>query len=139
MTSHDDLSPTPSASTESVVDLPIPGVPSDGATLTEVVNSSERDGFVHQFSPMAGASVECSNCSRTFDAVELDVSLFRRLEGASDPDDMISFVAARCPHCAGLGTLVLGYGVNATEEDADVARAIRVPDKARNAAPMREK
>lgn len=138
MTSHEDPYPPRLTTTESVVDSPIPGVPSDGATLTEVVNSSEQSGFVHQFRPVAGARVECSNCSTTVDAAELDVSLFRRLEGASDPDDMISFVAARCPRCAGLGTLVLGYGVNATEEDADVARVLRIPDTARTAGPTGE-
>jgi len=46
---------------------------------------------------------------------------------------MVSLVAARCPNCDALGTLVLGYGVNASVEDADISRALAVPDRARQA------
>jgi hypothetical protein len=121
----------PPSTTESAVDRPTPGAPSDSATLTEMLNTLAADGFVHQFTPVAGAGVECSQCETTVDAAALDVLSIRRLEGASDPDDMMSLVAARCPNCDGRGTLVLGYGVNATADDADISRVLGVPDAAR--------
>jgi hypothetical protein len=46
------------------------------------------------------------------------------LEGASDPDDMMTVIAARCPHCGVAGTLVLGYGPNASPEHVAVSRAL---------------
>lgn len=45
----------------------------------------------------------------------------RRLEGASDPDDMVAIVAISCPVCATQGTLSPQYGpMGHWEEDADV-------------------
>ncbi|MET0910793.1 MAG: hypothetical protein ABWZ99_15105 [Ilumatobacteraceae bacterium] len=126
--------PPPSTPTESTVDRPTPGVPSDSATLTEMLNSLAEEGFVHQFTPLEGASLECSQCATTVDAASLDVLAIRRLEGASDPDDMMSLVAARCPHCDALGTLLLGYGVNASIDDADISRALNVSDEVRQSA-----
>jgi hypothetical protein len=120
-----------STTPESTVDRPNPGIPSDSATLTEMVNTLEKDGYVHQFTPVSGGAVECSECSTRIEAAALEVASIRRLEGASDPDDMMSLVAARCPNCDALGTLILGYGVNATVDDADISRALNVSDVAR--------
>lgn len=128
MTNHE---PPPGSDTESTVDRQIPGAPSDGATLTEMLNSLAEEGFEHQFTPAERATVECAQCATRFDASSLDVVSMRRLEGASDPDDMMSLVAARCPNCDASGTLLLGYGVNASVDDADIARALNVPDQAR--------
>ena len=44
----------------------------------------------------------------------------RRLEGASDPDDMLAVVGLACPHCSAQGTAVLGYGPEAAAVDAEV-------------------
>jgi hypothetical protein len=118
-------------STEPTIDRPTPGAPSDNATLTEMMNTLAEDGFVHQFFPIAGGAVECSRCSTQVDASQLEVVSTRRLEGASDPDDMMSLVAARCPNCHAPGTLLLGYGVNASVDDADVQRSLQVPVHAR--------
>ena len=134
-----NLEPTPQATpasnpaTESTVDRPTPGAPSDSATLTEMLNSLADEGFVDQFVPVDGGAVECCRCSTTIDAAALDVVSMRRLEGASDPDDMMSLVAARCPNCEASGTLVLGYGVNANVEDAEILQALHVSDRARQA------
>ena len=122
-----------STTPESTVDRPNPGVPSDSATLTEMVNTLENKGFVHQFTPVDGGAVECSACSTRIDAPALEVAAIRRLEGASDPDDMMSLVAARCPNCDALGTLILGYGVNATVDDVEISRGLNVRDVAREA------
>jgi hypothetical protein len=132
-TSSKNPADTTSAASESPIDLPIPGVPSDNATLTEIVNSLESDGYVHQFTPAAGSTVECSGCLQQIDAASLAVASIRRLEGASDPDDMMSVIAARCPSCGALGTLILGYGVNASVDDGEISRALDVRDSARQA------
>jgi hypothetical protein len=119
-------------STEPTIDRPVPGAPSDNATLTEMMNTLAEDGFVHQFFPIPGGAVECSDCSTQVEASELAIVSMRRLEGASDPADMMSLVAARCPNCDALGTLLLGYGVNASVDDADVQRSLQVPARARD-------
>ena len=49
----------------------------------------------------------------------------RRLEGASDPDDMMAVVALECGVCGAAGTMVLGYGPSATAADSDVLRSLR--------------
>ena len=44
----------------------------------------------------------------------------RRLEGASDPDDMLAVVALECPVCSMKGTIVLHFGPEASAEELDV-------------------
>ena len=67
------------------------------------------------------------------------MSSLRRLEGASDPDDMLAVVALACPACGTQGTVVLGFGPNATAEDSDVLKALRdernAADVSGNSAP----
>lgn len=49
----------------------------------------------------------------------------RRLEGASDPDDMMAVAAVTCPVCRIDGVLVLSYGPAASAEHADVLLGLR--------------
>jgi hypothetical protein len=49
----------------------------------------------------------------------------RRLEGASDPADMLAVVALECGVCNASGTMVLGYGPAAADADSDVLRALQ--------------
>jgi hypothetical protein len=53
------------------------------------------------------------------------MSSLRRLEGESDPADMMAVVAVTCPACAATGTLTLGFGPTSSAEDADVLHALR--------------
>jgi hypothetical protein len=53
-------------------------------------------------------------------AKDMPVLELRRLEGASDPDDMLAVVAVECRNCGLRGSLVLNYGPTATEEDEAV-------------------
>jgi hypothetical protein len=53
------------------------------------------------------------------------MSGLRRLVGASDPDDMLSVIAVSCPRCQARGTLVLGFGPNASGTEAAVAKQLR--------------
>ena len=47
-----------------------------------------------------------------------------RLEGVSDPDDMLAAAALRCPNCGALGTVLLNYGPEAPIDDAEVLLAL---------------
>jgi hypothetical protein len=49
----------------------------------------------------------------------------RRMEGASDPADMMAVVALECGVCGASGTMVLGYGPTASDVDSDVLRALQ--------------
>ena len=106
------------------VDYPVTGAPSDNTTLVSVLKSFEERGYTAQFIPADDGMVDCAGCGSSFAATELVVEAIRRLEGASDPDDMMTVIAARCPNCGVSGTLVLGYGPNATANDAAISAAI---------------
>ena len=89
-------------------------------TLLDVLNEFEERGYRAQLRARPGGVVECDACSSEGDAAGLDVAAYERLEGASDPADMMLVVAARCPSCEEAGTLVLTYGPMAPAEDSEV-------------------
>jgi hypothetical protein len=96
------------------------GVARDASTIAEVLATFEEEGYRGQFVARAGGNVECAQCHTQARADTMEHEPLRRLEGASDPDDMLAIAALTCPSCRALGTLVIGYGPNATAEDGDV-------------------
>jgi len=104
---------------------PTTGAPHDGTTLTEVLAGYDSAGFNGTFTVGDRATIECNSCGATNPAAAFEMSSLRRLEGASDPDDMISVAAITCPACRREGVIVLGFGPNATKEDADVSKALQ--------------
>jgi len=104
---------------------PTTGAPHDGTTLTEVLSGYAEAGFNGTFTASEQASIECNSCGKITPASAFQMASLRRLEGASDPDDMISVVAISCPSCGRDGVLVLGYGPNATAEDSDISKALQ--------------
>ncbi|MEX0666111.1 MAG: hypothetical protein WD598_15275 [Acidimicrobiia bacterium] len=109
-------------------DSPMDDMAFDGLTLLEVIDAFEADGYTGQFIAREGSIVECAGCHARTPANEMvgDHRLVR-LEGASDPDDMLAVAALRCPSCAMLGTLVLKFGPEASAIDADVLQCLDVP------------
>ena len=101
--------------------------PLDASTLTEVLSSFERDGFTGQFAAAPDGRVRCYSCREVRPADELVVEALRRLEGASDPADMLAVAATICPACHAKGTLILNYGPEATPEDSEVLVALESP------------
>jgi len=98
----------------------------DGAaTLTEVLAGYAEGGFTSGFSVAENTRLECLTCGEESPASEVRMSSLRRLEGASDPDDMVAVVALTCPNCSAQGTVVLGFGPMASAEDSDVLREFR--------------
>jgi len=104
---------------------PTTDAPHDGTTLTEVLAGYAEAGFNGTFTACEQASIECNSCGTTNSAAAFQMSSLRRLEGASDPDDMLSVVAITCPTCQRNGVLILGFGPNATAEDSDISKALQ--------------
>lgn len=100
---------------------------SPARNLVDVLDDYEARGFTAQFRARAGGVVECNRCNGECDAGTLVVDAFERLEGASDPADMMLVVAASCPACGERGTLVLTYGPLAPPEDTEVEARLRLP------------
>jgi hypothetical protein len=110
-----------------------PGAPSDNDTLVDVLREFAARGYGDDFGVAPGGQLRCAHCDATFPASSVEVVALRRLEGASDPDDMVAVVAVSCPHCDGRGSVVLGYGPNASADDSDVLAAL--PEGDHPAAP----
>jgi hypothetical protein len=97
-----------------------PGAPSDATTLTAVMSSYEQAGFDAQMAAVEGGMVHCYACGHSAPPRRFELHSLRRLEGASDPDDMLAVAAVSCPRCNANGVLVLNYGPASTPEEADV-------------------
>ena len=99
--------------------------PSDRTTLRDVIERYRESGFTADFFAEEGCALRCGSCNSVLDAVRLSMHSIRRMEGASDPSDMLAVIATTCPVCAAQGTAVLGYGPMASSVDADVFTAMR--------------
>jgi hypothetical protein len=86
-------------------------------TLADVLARDERDGYTGQFRAVEAGQVQCLTCRQVFSALTVQIERLDRLEGASDPADMIAVVALRCPRCDTRGTAVLNYGPEADQND----------------------
>lgn len=109
---------------DSQLDEGLEGVARDASTITDVLATFHADGFDGQFLVQEGGVLECAACRRASPASDVAVHHVRRLEGASDPDDMLAVAALVCPSCGARGTVVLGYGPVAAVEDADALAAL---------------
>jgi ribosomal protein S27AE len=103
--------------------------PSDNTTLASVLAGLGECGYAVNLSVVSGARLRCGQCGGISAAHAFRVASLRRLEGASDPDEMVSVVAAVCPRCGSGGAVVLGYGPMASADDAAVSRALAAPDQ----------
>jgi hypothetical protein len=93
-------------------------------TLTELVTTFEAEGYRGQMAAREGGFVLCLSCQMETPAGEMELDALERMEGASDPADMLAVAALVCPVCHTSGTLVLGYGPEADPVDADVLAAL---------------
>jgi hypothetical protein len=84
-----------------------------------------QGGFDSSFVVTDDANLECVECGTVSEPESVSMSSLRRLEGASDPDDMVAVVALTCPACGAKGTTVLGYGPIASPQDSDVLKSLR--------------
>jgi hypothetical protein len=115
----DQLEAPPAPSGESP-DGVTTGGPSDNTTLVEVMARYAEQGFTGQFGVTDDALVRCFTCHTDSPSDAVHVVSLRRMEGASDPDDMIAVVALHCPHCDARGVLALGYGPDSAPEESEL-------------------
>jgi hypothetical protein len=99
---------------------PVPGAPSDNTTATSVLEDLRQQGYDGDFVVREGPVVCCRTCDHCVEPEDLQIDAFRRLEGASEPDEMSVVVAVRCRECGEKGSLLIAYGPNASELDADL-------------------
>ena len=97
----------------------IPGVPSDNTTLLEVLDELRADGYDGTMWVAGDGKLRCEHCRAEIEPSEFRVDSIRRLEGASDPDDMVAVVAGVCGRCGMKGTLVVHYGPEAAAEEME--------------------
>jgi hypothetical protein len=97
----------------------IAGVPSDNTTLLEILEELAAKGYGGSMWITASGKLRCEDCHAEFEPSQVIVRELRRLEGASDPDDMLAVVAVECPVCSMKGTVVLHYGPEATAEEME--------------------
>ena len=95
------------------------GVPSDNTTLLEILDELAAKGYGGSMWVTDSGKLRCEGCQAEFEPSELYVRELRRLEGASDPDDMLAIVAVECPACGMKGTVVLHFGPEATTEEME--------------------
>jgi hypothetical protein len=108
-------------------DESLEGVARGASSILEVVQEFERAGYGGQFAARANGEIECFTCHQLMPAQGADTRQLRRLEGASDPDDMLALVALVCANCGTQGSLILNYGPAATAEDAGVLQQLEQP------------
>ena len=109
---------------------PEPGAPSDYTTLVEILTELADAGFVENFSVAPGGKIRCSCCGAIDEPADMSMVAIRRLEGASDPDDMVAALALVCRKCGAKGTVVVKYGPGSTEDEQAVLDAV-VDDRPR--------
>lgn len=90
------------------------------ASMTEVANNYEQEGFGTQFVARPGGMVHCTECADDTASEQVTLHALHRFEGTSDPGDQAVLVAIECPSCGALGTLGLSYGPGASPEDMGV-------------------
>ena len=98
--------------------------PTDPNSLEELIATFEVEGYKGQMAARTDGFVLCTSCHQESPAGDMRVDGMERMEGASDPDDMLAIAALVCPICDTQGTIVLGYGPNATPVDTDVLAAL---------------
>jgi hypothetical protein len=110
-----------------VSDNTAPGAKLSAPTVRNVALELEElfaNGFESTFSVRPNAVLCCGSCGAEEKASEVEILDVRRLEGQSDPADMSAVVAAKCGRCQKLGSVVLTFGPQASEADAEVLAAL---------------
>lgn len=107
-----------------------PGVARGAESLLEVLAGLAAEGYEAEFRITRDdpARLECLQGGHPFAPGDARVSRIRRLEGASDPDEMLLVAALECPVCGAPGVVTIGYGPTADEGSTSVLQ--QLPDPA---------
>ena len=98
------------------------------ASLTETLDDLAGRGWTCSLVAEDGGMLRCGACGETVGAPDLEPAAFRRLEGASDPADMLLVVAVRCPCCGCADVLTLAFGPMADDRSNDIIVGLDLPD-----------
>ena len=98
------------------------------STLGEVLEHAEGDGFDGEFEPVGDdGNLRCSMCGEVVAAERVERVWSQRLEGASDPADMLHVSALRCPECGEGGVFVAHFGPEAGPGESAALAALPEP------------
>src|SRR4051812_239415 len=86
----------------------------EAQTLRGVIDEFENAGYTGHFGARERGAIRCFACQHEFSPEDATIETVRRLEGASDPDDMLAVLPVTCPECGVRRTLVLSYGPEAS-------------------------
>jgi hypothetical protein len=100
-------------------------VAQDAQTLAETLRAFDGAGYTGQFRVLDRGRLQCLTCRQELEGNGVVIESLRRLEGASDPSDMLAVAALKCPPCGTPGTLVLNYGPDATLEESTLLVALQ--------------
>ena len=105
-----------------------PGVREGVSPLIDVLQLAEACGFAAEFEVAGDASghedLWCPHCEVESSASSFERAWSLRLEGASDPADMLHVSALTCPNCGTGGVFVTPFGPIASQRQACVLRAL---------------
>ena len=107
---------------------PVPGAPSDNTTAVAEIDDLREQGYTEDFVVGDGGTIRCTACRHEARPDEVDVDVFRRMEGASEPDEMSAILAITCAECGAKGIVMVGYGPNASPDEGDLLLAIDTPE-----------
>jgi hypothetical protein len=94
-------------------------------SLIGILDAFVDDGYRTEFRARDDGTVECGECRLALPPEHVHLQRLERLEGASDPDEMLAVCAVECPECRARGTLVLTYGPETTYEDGRILPRLR--------------
>lgn len=115
----------PVRSTSEFSDLPA-GVSGDAVTINELMDVARAYGVTGSFE-VEGTGLRCTSCGATSAPEDVERIWLHRFEGASDPDELLTISAIRCPRCATLGSLITPYGPMADADESAIVLRLPVP------------
>jgi hypothetical protein len=101
-----------------------PGAPSDYTTLVEVLAAMAADGYAANVTVTEDGLLRCPACGTDSAPRQVSLDAMRRLEGASEPDEMQAALAVRCPTCATRGAVVVHFDPQSTAAESAVLNAL---------------
>lgn len=109
----------------------VPGVVRGAVQLADLLAAAEAEGFESEFDVAEAPSpldhLTCPGCGADRPASAFARDWRHRLEGASDPADMLHVSALRCPACGLAGVFVSPFGPAASARQSAVLRSLPSP------------
>lgn len=106
-------------------------VPTGASELGAIIAAAEEQGFASEFEVpdedddvAAPDAVRCLSCDESAPAAEFVRAWSSRLEGASNPADMVHVSALTCPRCGAGGVFITPFGSTASIRQTAVLHAL---------------